>query len=81
MQKGYNGKARRLVYSRKLPGNTEVVSMYTTSLDRPNTSVTTHSHFKQRPISSNRTLYEQELLLGNGSYEKLSPTSDEQNLQ
>lgn len=70
-----------LKQSKQLPGNTGVVSMHTASADLPNTSVTIHSHFKWWPISSNRTLYEQELWFGNGSYEKLSPISDEQYLK
>lgn len=37
------------------------------SLDRPNTSETEHSHFRHRPISSKRALYEREHWLASGS--------------
>lgn len=63
------------------PGTIGAVSAYAGSLDLPNTSVTMHSHLKQRPMSSSRTLYEQECCAGKGSKDFVSPSSDEQNLQ
>jgi hypothetical protein len=52
---------------RQRPGKIGAVTADTTSLDRPNTSVTKHSHFRQRPISSKRTLNEREHWVDNGS--------------
>jgi hypothetical protein len=49
------------------PGKIGAVTADTNSLDRPNTSMTKHSHLRQRPISSKRTLYEREHLVANGS--------------
>jgi hypothetical protein len=49
------------------PGAIVVVTADTSSLDRPNTSVAKHSHFRQRPISSKRTLYEREHWVVSGS--------------
>lgn len=63
------------------PGETEGVSAYTGSLDLPKTSDTMHSHLRERPMSSNRNLYEQERCDGNGSKDLLFPVSVEMNLQ
>ena len=64
----------------KRPGRIGAVTADTSSLDRPNTSVTKHSHFRQWPISSKRTLYEREHWVANGSKDWLSPDPLETNL-
>lgn len=65
----------------KRPGKIGAVTADTNSLDRPNTSVTKHSHFRQRPISSKRTLYEREHWVANGSKDWSPPDSLEINLE
>lgn len=61
----------------KQPGNIEEVTAETVSLDLPNTSVTEHSHLRQRSISWKRTLYELDCCEGNGSKECCSPVLTE----
>jgi hypothetical protein len=65
---------------KKRPGKIGAVTVDTTSLDRPNASVTKHSHFRQRPISSKRTLYEREHWVDNGSKDWSTPDPVETNL-
>jgi hypothetical protein len=70
-----------LIYKqKKRPGKIGEVTADTDSLNRPNTSITKHSHLRHRPISSNCTLYDREHSVAKGSKDRSAPDSFEANL-